>query len=78
MTYCLTVVVGVGRACTTTSRRVRRSVPGTVGLRVGVELVGVPVIPGAVLAVVVGDDERVGGAGDGDGAPVMQPMVIRA
>ena len=30
------------------------------------------------MAVVVGDDEFVGGSGDGDAAAVVQPVVIRA
>ena len=33
---------------------------------------------GQCLAVAVGDDEVVGGSGDGDAAAVVQPVVIRA
>ena len=64
---------------TTTSRRVRRSVRGRVRLRVGVWWVGGPVIRAlSGAAGCVGDDEVVGGSGDGDDAPMVQPVVIGA
>ena len=44
----------------------------------GVWLVGGRVMPSVSMSpVAVGDDELVGGSGDGDDALMMQPMVIR-